>query len=326
MSIVATPSVDPRYSSVIKGTALVAEGGGQRGIFTAGVLDSWLDVNFNPFEILIGTSAGAQNLSSYVTKQAGFAHKSIMELSQDKHFFNLKRSFIGGHTVDLDWFFNQVKQSKYQLNVKAGVNAIHDRDLLFTTTNVTDYKAHFFRPNNDNWLTLLKASSALPFLYKKGVNIAGDYHVDGGLSAPLPVEEAYNRGAKKIVVIRTIPEGSQAMTPWLHRLRSWLRSRKQCVKAVNYYVHHENVYRRSLRFIENPPEDVEIIQIFPKVNLASKLIGSSDLELEHDYLAGKDVGRQLLSMGQLDFLVHQMPCTNVVNSTHWQAKSLQQAS
>lgn len=43
-------------------TALVAEGGGQRGIFTAGILDAWLENDFNPFQLLIGTSAGAQKL------------------------------------------------------------------------------------------------------------------------------------------------------------------------------------------------------------------------------------------------------------------------
>ena len=56
-------------SDPTKGLALVAEGGGQRGIFTAGILDSWLAKDFNPFDLLIGTSAGAQNLSSYMAKQ-----------------------------------------------------------------------------------------------------------------------------------------------------------------------------------------------------------------------------------------------------------------
>ncbi len=39
--------------------ALVCEGGGQRGIFTAGVLDEFQRAGFNPFDLLIGTSAGA---------------------------------------------------------------------------------------------------------------------------------------------------------------------------------------------------------------------------------------------------------------------------
>ncbi|WP_202215042.1 patatin-like phospholipase family protein, partial [Klebsiella pneumoniae] len=51
--------------------ALVCEGGGQRGIFTAGVLDEFLKAGFNPFDLLIGTSAGAQNLSAYLCGQRG---------------------------------------------------------------------------------------------------------------------------------------------------------------------------------------------------------------------------------------------------------------
>ncbi|WP_413698821.1 patatin-like phospholipase family protein [Psychromonas sp. KJ10-10] len=71
---------------VIENTALIVEGGGQRGIFTAGVLDSWLAQDFNPFSLLIGTSAGAQNLSTYMTHQPGHAKQSIMRLSRHPDF------------------------------------------------------------------------------------------------------------------------------------------------------------------------------------------------------------------------------------------------
>ncbi|MGL5162994.1 MAG: patatin-like phospholipase family protein, partial [Plesiomonas shigelloides] len=49
--------------------ALVCEGGGQRGIFTAGVLDEFLGDNYYPFDLILGTSAGAQNASAYVLNQ-----------------------------------------------------------------------------------------------------------------------------------------------------------------------------------------------------------------------------------------------------------------
>lgn len=57
-------SKDPQ-SNASPQVALIAEGGGQRGIFTAGVLDAWLDGGFDPFDLFIGTSAGSQNLSSF---------------------------------------------------------------------------------------------------------------------------------------------------------------------------------------------------------------------------------------------------------------------
>ncbi|MFT4905997.1 MAG: putative patatin/cPLA2 family phospholipase [Oleispira sp.] len=96
-------------------TALVAEGGGQRGIFTAGVLDSWLQAGFNPFDLLIGTSAGAQNLSSYMTCQKGFGRHSITSLSRDPRFFKLSRTFIGKHAVDLDWYCRRGRKPRIKL-------------------------------------------------------------------------------------------------------------------------------------------------------------------------------------------------------------------
>lgn len=83
--------------------ALVCEGGGQRGIFTAGVLDEFMRAQFNPFDLYFGTSAGAQNLSAYVCNQPGYARKVIMRYTTAKEFFNPVRFVRGGNLIDLDW-------------------------------------------------------------------------------------------------------------------------------------------------------------------------------------------------------------------------------
>ena len=67
--------------------ALVCEGGGQRGIFTAGVLDEFMRAQFNPFDLYLGTSAGAQNLSAYICNQPGYARKVIMRYTTKREFF-----------------------------------------------------------------------------------------------------------------------------------------------------------------------------------------------------------------------------------------------
>ena len=53
---------------------LVLEGGGQRGIYTAGVLDVLME-NDIYVDGVIGVSAGAIRASSYVTKQIGREYK-----------------------------------------------------------------------------------------------------------------------------------------------------------------------------------------------------------------------------------------------------------
>ena len=49
-------------------TGLVLEGGAKRGIYTAGVLDVFLENGIN-FDGVIGVSAGAIHGCSYVAKQ-----------------------------------------------------------------------------------------------------------------------------------------------------------------------------------------------------------------------------------------------------------------
>ena len=74
--------------------ALVAEGGGQRGIFTAGVLDTWLDAGHDPFDILIGTSAGSQNLTSFVARQR-LCKASYSRLNSTQTLFPNGKRFNG---------------------------------------------------------------------------------------------------------------------------------------------------------------------------------------------------------------------------------------
>ena len=53
--------------------ALVLEGGGMRGVFTAGVLDAFMESDLR-FPYSVGVSAGACNGCSFLTKQKGRAY------------------------------------------------------------------------------------------------------------------------------------------------------------------------------------------------------------------------------------------------------------
>ena len=49
--------------------ALVVEGGAMRGIFSAGVLDHLLDINYTSFDFCLGVSAGSTSLVSWLSHQ-----------------------------------------------------------------------------------------------------------------------------------------------------------------------------------------------------------------------------------------------------------------
>ncbi|MBW4966103.1 MULTISPECIES: patatin family protein [unclassified Pseudoalteromonas] len=294
--------------------ALIAEGGGQRGIFTAGVLDAWLEQNYDPFDLFIGTSAGSQNLTSYLARQKGYAKRLIRGLSRNKRFFQLGRGLMGKHIVDLDWYFDKTKEVNRAIDFKTAKTSLGERELLITATNARDRKAYYLSPTGEEhqWRELLKASSALPFLYKQGVKLTPwlnaqaaneantitepqeDFFLDGGLAAPLPVREAYNRGARKIVVIRTVDADFQAQSAWVQKLRSLATAAGYCPKTLDYLIQHEQAYLDELNFMTNPPSDVEIIQIFADETLHSKLLGSTNDDLRKDHKLGVKAGREYL--------------------------------
>lgn len=315
MNSLNTPSANSVTKPAQPKVALIAEGGGQRGIFTAGVLDAWLEQNYDPFDLFIGTSAGSQNLTSYLARQKGYAKRLIRGLSRNKRFFQLGRGLMGKHIVDLDWYFDKTTEVNRVLDFKTAKTSLGDRELLITATNARDRKAYYLSPTGEGkqWRDLLKASSALPFLYKQGVKLTPwldtkaaneahlaaeqseeDFYLDGGLAAPLPVREAYNRGARKIVVIRTVDAHFQAQSAWVQKLRTFACASGYCPKTLDYLIQHEQAYLDELNFIANPPSDVEIIQIFADEKLHSKLLGSSNNDLRFDHKLGVKAGRAYL--------------------------------
>lgn len=153
-------------TSIHRSTAIVAEGGGQRGIYTAGVLDAFLGAGFNPFEIGVGASAGAQNLSSYFISMPGYAKRAIAELSVSPDFMVPYR-WIGKRSVlDLDMYFpgfwtirSTVFHVEKSTSWRGGAG-------WFCSHLAVRSHSDLSGPDSDSLLTHMKASSAVPFLYK----------------------------------------------------------------------------------------------------------------------------------------------------------------
>ncbi|MEW7002186.1 DUF6363 domain-containing protein [Serratia ureilytica] len=262
--------------------ALVCEGGGQRGIFTAGVLDEFQRAGFNPFDLLIGTSAGAQNLSAYICGQVGYARRVITRYTTSAQFFNPLRFVRGGHLIDLDWL---VDTAAAQMPLAMDVAERHftdGREFLLCACRSDDFEPTYLPAQRERWLPAIKASSAIPGFYRQGVELDGISYQDGGISDAIPVEEAYRRGADTIVVIRTVPSQMYYTPQWMKRMEHWL-SDSSLQQMVRILQHHEQSYHRIQRFIEKPPGKLRIFEIFPPKPLASNALGSRLGSLNQDY-------------------------------------------
>jgi len=276
------------HTTPIHGLGLVAEGGGQRGAFTAGVLDCLQTANFNPFEIIIGTSAGAQNIASFVSQQKGYAYSLIHDLTRDERFFNPWRLFSNNNIMDLDWYFKQIEKKGYQFDTAQANKNAQNRKVRFTAASSSRLTTKLINPVEDDWLNSLKYSSSIPYLYDS------EDFLDGGVSAPIPVTEAYKLGAKKILVIRTT-DGSETVIPKpIKQIKPLLCTNNRCPRFIKILYKYESAYQRAERFIKKPPSDAEIMTLRPLRPLASKVLGSTEQDIIDDYQYGLEIGQAFI--------------------------------
>lgn len=274
--------------------ALVCEGGGQRGIFTAGVLDEFMRAQFNPFELFYGTSAGAQNLSAYLCNQPGYGRKVIMRYTTRREFFDPVRFVRGGNLIDLDWLVDSTASQMPLAMDNAERLFAAGKAFYMCACRGDDYTPGYFSPNRQNWLDLIRASSAIPGFYRTGVVLDGVNYLDGGVSDAIPVQEAAKQGAKTLVVIRTVPSQMYYTPQWFKRMERWL-GESSLQPFLNLVQHHETSYRAIQSFIEKPPGKLRIFEIYPPKPLHSMALGSRIPALREDYKTGRLCGRYFLT-------------------------------
>lgn len=188
--------------------ALVAQGGGQKGIFTTGVLDAILLSKLDPFDAFYGTSAGAIMITAFLCQQPKFAKRFLMQVTTQKEFFSLFRH-DDKPPLDLDWAFEHLKAPPFEFDIAHARQVLGERQAFATVTNRETLQDEYLSIFCDDWLTRLKASSALPSLYQHNVPILDKFYVDGGVSAAIPAQQAWRDGARFLTVIRTEPFDSQ---------------------------------------------------------------------------------------------------------------------
>ena len=86
---------------------LVLEGGGMRGLYTAGALEFFLEKKLE-FAYVIGVSAGACNASSFISRQKGRNKIVNTGFIRDWRFASLKNLLLKGSVFGMDFIFDEI--------------------------------------------------------------------------------------------------------------------------------------------------------------------------------------------------------------------------
>ena len=186
-------------------TGLVLEGGGQRGVFTIGVLDYMMDAGLT-FSYGIGVSAGACHGMSFVSGQRGRARKCAIDILKYYKYVGLKHLWHTHAILDQELLYDRLPNELIPFDYEAAFSSPMRFEMV--TTNCLTGRAEYLTETSsrERILAICKASSSLPFV--SPICPVDDIPMlDGGIVDPIPTERALQQGCQRLVVVLTHEHG-----------------------------------------------------------------------------------------------------------------------
>ena len=273
-----------------KKTALIVEGGGQRGVFSFGITDTFIKRNYDPFDIYMGVSNGVAVLCWYLIRETDNNLEKMLYAAKGD-YLSYKNILIGKDIIK----FHQMHkdgEKMFKPSMEKIKNNLKGKDYIAVVTDAIEANAEYYSFGDGEWMPKMIASGTLPILVRTPSLIDGRRKFDGGVADPLPVEKAYEMGAKKIIVIRTYEKKFRRKLKIENYIGALLS--REYPKLRKALLVHDKTYNRALDFINNPPSDCEIVQLCPPEKLKSKRDSKNIEVLKADYKLGKKVAKVYL--------------------------------
>ncbi len=274
---------------------LVLEGGAMRGMYTAGVLDTFLDKDFW-VDGIISVSAGALFGVNYPSRQKGRAIRYNKKFISDNRYISFKSLVSTGNIVNKDFAFYEVPFKYDVFDNKTFKES--DIDFYVAVTNLQTAQAEYVKFTDPlAQMEVLRATSAMPYV-SRPVEIDGIPYLDGAIADSIPVEQMQKLGYDKIIVIltRTLEYRKSKPMDWIAK---WFYRRyPHFADAVNQ---RYAMYNRQVENVIKLAEKGDIFVIRPSVDLKIKRIEKDPNKLQAMYELGiRDM--QLQWKNLLDYL------------------------
>lgn len=275
---------------------LILEGGGMRGIYTAGVLDFFIEKNIE-VDITIGVSAGSCHASSYLSKQYKRAYNATVDYINDKRYLSFSNLIKTGSIFGMDFMFNKIPN---ELNIyDYDTFAKSKSKFVVVATNCETGSPEYFELKDlKKEIIYMQASCSIP-MFANIVEIDDFKLVDGGVSDSIPIEYALNQGYKKNIVVLTrditYKKNKQKFLSIVNRK---YKKYPNLIKSIEN--RHLN-YNKSLNLVNQLEKDGDVLVIRPKKPVNVSQIEKNAKKLTSLYEEGYDDAKELYDK-ILDFI------------------------
>lgn len=260
---------------------LVLEGGGMRGLFTAGVLDILLEQHIK-IDKIVSVSAGALFGVNYASNQKGRVLRYNLKYLGDRRYMSFHSLLTTGNIVNKDFAFYELPSTLDPFEQKAFEQS--GIDFYVTLTNVESGQPEYRKITNVfEEMETFRATSAMPFVSNM-VELEGKQYLDGGISDSIPFKFAQQLGCDKLIVVLTRPityrkKKMTALFPTLFY--------RKYPNLINALLNRHEVYSQQLDDILNAEKLGQAFVIRPSETLKIGRLEKDPNKIQAMYNLGK---------------------------------------
>ena len=179
---------------------LVLEGGGMKGVYTAGVLDFFTEKGID-FSHIYGVSAGACHMCSYLSRQKGRALSVSVDYLDTRRYCSLESLLTSGDLFNVDFCYHLIPEYLYPYDYETFEK--YPGKAYSVVTNIETGQPEYLRVRDIRKdIDKIRASASLP-LVARNVKIDGKLYLDGGVADSVPFKAAERLGFDRVAVILT---------------------------------------------------------------------------------------------------------------------------
>lgn len=271
-------------------TGLVLEGGGMRGLFTAGVLDVMMERDIK-VDGIVGVSAGACFGCNYLSKQPGRILRYNINMINEPRYMSLRNFLRTGNLMDGEFAYHTLPD---EIDIfDRETYAQSDVEYHIVCTDVLTGEPVYKRltpPADYEFLEWLRASSSLP-LVSKPVEVGGRLMLDGGMSDSIPLKYFQDQGFERNIVVLTQPLGfTKKRTKLMPLFRIFMRKYPAIIEAMN---RRHLMYNAQLAYLAQEEKAGRITIIAPDDTLPIGRTEQNAERMKQVYQMGRKAAEQI---------------------------------
>ncbi|MCQ2798811.1 MAG: patatin family protein [Bacilli bacterium] len=236
---------------------IVLEGGAMRGMYTAGVLDTFMELGINA-DLLVGVSAGALFGVNFLSNQKGRAIRYNKRFNKDRNYLGIRPLLKEGNIVSTEYAYVRVPHELDPFDDETFM--ANPSKFYAVITNIETGEGEYVKMNSVfEQMDVLRASGSMPVV-STPVKIGDNYYLDGAIADSIPFKWMMSQGVDKTIVIltRDIAYRKKAMPGIMVN-----RYKKKYPKFAEGMANRHNLYNSQIEELKALEEKGEVFVIRP---------------------------------------------------------------